>query len=328
MELIEAKDAYLQYLHASGYSDSHMNTVAQRLNRFVAAFDSGIDVISISNLNVSAYFRRMERSGLADATLAGHLATLRAFWNWLVKAGEVNTSPLVHMKSYSYRPVRRQAAPLDDVIRVAQSLPAFAAHRGYHPRDVRDALIVSLALDNGGRVGEIASILLKDLEHALQYSRQTKNGRCVYRLPGRGKTGDQPLRFFGESAQFAQHWLDISPWPHAGHVCINLETGKRMTTNSVSRLFVRVCEFSGVQPFRPHALRKRNVSDLIQMTGDVKAGQLYAHHTSAETTLRHYDDIDQEYIDDVAAELAEMRRRPADLHQLNKLFGIGGASRR
>lgn len=328
-----AFESYMQYLEDRNLSETYLDTVYHRLRKFVFVSKGcpidrrNWDVKTIGRRDLQKHFDSLEATGLAGGTLAGHSTTHRAFWKWALRSGRIDKSPFIGIKSYSYKPRIRRAAPEEHVQKVADVLQDFAYHRSCdgspHPRDVRDALIVSLVLDNGGRIGEIASLKRSDLLDALNHGRRTPNGRVVYRIIGNGKTGDQALRFFAETADFAQIWLDVSPWPKAYYICINLRTGSRMVTNTISRAFPRICKFADVPEFRPHSVRKRNVTDMIRMSGNPKAGQVYANHLSAATTMQHYDDVDQEWIDDLAAELADRRRgKPGYDPGIARFFGL------
>ena len=89
--------------------------------------------------------------------------------------------------------------------------------------------------------------------------------------------------------------------------------------------------------FRSHAVRKRNISQILTID-DPETAQRYAGHKSLETTLRHYKDIHEDQVHEAAAALAESWRDPRPhLHggklrgqkatglddEMRRLFGLG-----
>lgn len=319
MKLQDAVAKYVEHLEGRNLSDRHVETVVSRLNRFVLpskefpADRRERDVSTIGRDELREHFRRLKAGGRSDGTMAGYTSTHKAFWNYLKRKRLITKKPSRKLKKYSYDPVHHRSAPAENVQKVIASLSDFVNHRNQNPRDVRDALAVSLVVDCGGRLGEVRTLLRRDLEVALAQGRVTGNGRIVYSIVGHGKTGASALRFFSETADLAHLWLKVDPWPNATYVFVNTRTGELLHRTRFTQAFERVCQFAGVPIFRSHALRKRNVTDILRLTGDLKTGQLYANHKSPEVTTRHYDDIYKEDVDDAAAKLASQRRGDLDL---------------
>lgn len=319
MKLKFALSAYIHNLEDEGSSSAHLATVGYRLRPFVEEH-SDMDVIDVSARRLQKYFRRL-RDGRADATMAGYASTHRAFWSWCVGEGLITESPAANLKHWSYGPVRRRAAPEQDIITVAASLSRFVSNG--HPRNLRDALTVSMAIDCGGRIGELRSLKKNELRAALIRPAHGSAGRDAYMVVGVGKTGDAPLMFFNETADLARLWLEIDPQPVSVWVFYNLRNGELLRGPSLSRAFARVCDFAGVPTFRSHALRKRNVTNIISATGNVKMGQMYAGHKSSQTTLLHYNDIAEEQVIAAASQVAARRRQATNGDQLAaRFFGI------
>lgn len=314
MTLEAALTAYLNYLAGRNLSALHLSTVRSRLRAFVGNRPLG-PVADVSALDLYGHFQRLEDTR-ADGTMAGYASTHRAFWNWCVDQGLIATSPAANLKHYSYDPHHRRAASRPHVAAVTAALPGFVAYRDNHPRDVRDALAVSICLDCGGRIGEVRSLRRRALEIALASGEVTPNGRTRHIIVGRGKTGAANLVFFEETAVLARLWLEVSPWPGADHVFISLKSGRLLRRESMSRCFDRICDYANVPKFRSHAIRKRNASDLQQMFGDPELTRQYLGHSTIAVTMKHYNDFEQNRVGDAAAEVASMRRGDP----LDKLF--------
>lgn len=314
MTLSEALDRYLSYLVERNLSPLHVRTVTSRLRQFVYPTDElPVDrqrkaVRSVTPLELHQHFQQLEDGGRSDGTMAGYAGTHRAFWAWMENEGLRDNSPAANLKRYSYLPKKRRAAPVSAVAAISAALPSFVAHGGYNARDVRDALAVSLSLDSGNRIGEIRSLRRRDMENALLSGEVASNGRVRYTVVGHGKTGDQELTFFNESADLYRLWQLVNPYPKADFVFISLKNGRLLRRETMGRAFVRVCEFAGVPTIRSHAIRKRNASDLQAAFHDPELTRQYLGHTSIKTTMAHYNDVDRERVGEAAALMASARR--------------------
>lgn len=322
MNLKVALLAYQNSLAERGLSRSHRKSVEGRLQRFLVGRED-VPLRAITAAHISEHFEQLEHDGLAAGTLAGYKSTHRAFWRWCCAQGHVTTDPSTVLKqknfSYSFKPVNHRAADEDAFQVVLSAIPAFVAARRHAPRDVRDALAVSLAADSAARRGEIWSIRRKDLEKALKKPSKLRGGGRVYHVAGRGKTGQSNIRFFDQSAGLARLWLAILP-ATAVYVFASTRSWERLPRDYMNSAFNRLCAFAGVEPFRWQAVRKRVVTDMIEFTGNITAGQLLAGHSSEKTTLAYYNDVQQASVDAAAGQLA--RRRSNDGERLAaELFG-------
>lgn len=320
MDLEKIVNLYLLGLVQRNLSPLHIRTVGSRLRQFVEPTTEfptdrrARPVDSITALELHTHFRRLADGGRSDGTMAGYASTHRAFWAWVVEQGHRSDSPGTNIARYSYLPKRRRAAPPASIAAVSGALLPFVEAHHYNPRDVRDALAVSLSLDSANRIGEIRSLRRRDMELALQNGVLSANGRMRYIIVGHGKTGDQELVFFEESAELYRLWQKFSPYPKADHVFISLRTGRLLRLETMSRAFVRVCEYAGVPTVRSHAIRKRNASDFQLAFRDPELTRQYLGHTSIQTTMKHYNDVDRERVGEAAAELSSARRGdPLDL---------------
>lgn len=324
--LTTAYEQYLQHLEERQCSTAHLETIGWRLGRYVKQHtDKYLATITAADLAV--HFRELKEKGLAEATLAGHTRVHKAFWGWCKANRFIKKNPAKKLKNYSFRPKHRHAASPESVKRVIAALPNFARQRGLNQRDVRDALLVSLSLDCGGRLGEMWSLLRRDVQLALTQPQKTSNGLNVYHVTGWGKTGESELRFFEHTADLFRLWFEVSPRvPATAAVFINIKTGERLKVASLGRAFERICRYAKVPTFRSHAVRKRNISDMIRLSGSPNVGQRYANHADVATTMAHYDVVMAGEVDSFAATLANNRRFVHDdedeLAQLARLFGV------
>ena len=321
----EAVGSYLTALEKRSSSGSHLSTVRYRLGR-LAREREDVPLRSLTEEQIHEHFMALRESGLSSGTLAGHKRTFLAFWRWCSTRRWCSAKPAAVLRSrahsYSFRPVRSRAAGVDDFALVVGHLAAFAAHREWKPRDVRDALLVSLAVDSGCRRGELWNLRRSAVEAALDRPQLVAGGRHIYHAESEGKTGAVVIRFFEESADLLRRWLKVMP-RESGFVFVSLRTRKRLRADALHLGLLRICEFAGARPFRFHAIRKRVVTDIIAATGDAKIGQLLAGHASVRTTQEYYNDVAEVAVDSAAASLANRLRGGGDSPDLPELFFSG-----
>lgn len=309
MKLSEALSAYLRSLAERGLSRSHQESANGRLTRFLEGRET-VRVREVVADDIASHFRGLDASGLARGTLAGYKSSHRAFWHWCLDQNLIDADPSAVLRrkefSYSYDPVNHQAADEAAFTAVLDALPRFAAHRSYEARDVRDALAVSMAADSAARRGEVWAIRRKDLEKALKRPTALRGGGNVYHIASSGKTGQANVRFFDQTAEFARRWLETLP-PTAVFVFSSTKTWERLPRDYMNSAFKRACEFANVPTFQWQSVRKRVVTNIIEQTGNVTAGQLLAGHTSEKTTLKYYNMVAQARVDAAAGQLARRR---------------------
>lgn len=309
MKLDTAIENYVTYLVGLRMSDAHTSTVKGRLARFCRRHGRQ-NITAITGQHIDNHFKSLEEAGLASATRAGYKSTHRAFWKWCQAEGLIDANPadvlLCKTHRYDYRPVTSRPAPSADFQAVINCLTQFAAHRNYEPRDVRDAAMVSIVVDSARRRGEIWNLNRRVVESALKRG-ETTEGQTVYRASSTGKTGQQTVIWFEQTAILLRRWITMMP-AESGYLWVNLRTGKRLHPDTMSMAFIRICEYANVPVFRFHAVRKRDVTDIIAATGDYKVGQILAGHKDERTTQMHYNEVEQQRVEIMAARLATARR--------------------
>ncbi len=319
MLLSDALSRYVAYLKECQFSEAHIRTVEWRLNRFVKTRPDR-DVKSITRTELAEYFIEL-REGKADGTMAGYTTVHRSFWKFCKKRRWIDKNPAKKLRSWPNEPQVRQPAPEADVKKVADALRGFVERRDQRPRDVRDALLVSLSIDCGGRLGAMCNLKRSEVLRALERGQVAGNGRVVYvATVNQGKTGAAHMEFGEETADLFRLWFRVMPKWETDRVFLNLVTGEPLIRNSAAKAFVQVCKFAGVPAFRSHAVRKRNVTVVMKELADAETAQRYAGHRDLDTTMRFYkEQVDSDVLD-AAAELAERRRGRPDFDEKMATF--------
>jgi len=157
------------------------------------------------------------------------------------------------------------------------------------------------------------------LKHGLRHPTRLNDGGTIYHIAGYGKTGGADLVFFETTAEFASIWCNSDV--KSEFVFCNMSTGKKLSNSGASKSFTRICAWIGVPEFRSHALRKRNVTEMIKMSGDWKVAQRFADHKDIKTTMTHYNDFERDCVDVQAHRLRAARKEKVkDMLRMSAFF--------
>lgn len=313
--------AYLEDMHERQLRPVHIRTVTSRLGHFLEEFGDR-SVETVTRADVGSHLTKLEATR-ADGTMAGISATHRAFWRWCHEHGFTAENLGSKLRRYDYTPSVRRAAQPEHVEKLAAAIPAYVEHRRgqqFHENDVRAGLLVSLSLDSGARRGEMANLRVADVKRSLQQPHWTPEG-TAYVVGSKGKTGTANIVYFEQTAALFARWFEILP-PSCRFVFSNLETGERLQLDSLGRIFARVCKWVGIPVIRSHAIRKRNICDIVDESG-FAAAQQYAGHANVRTTQRHYYQANHNQTIKAAVKMNRRRRESAEeAAQMAALFGV------
>lgn len=316
----EAYASYMQDLEERMATAVHIRTVDSRLKPLLRRYGDA-ELEALQRVDVSRHLRDLANGNRSPATMAGYTSTTKAFFKFCWEQELVDTNLGDRLKTGDYSPQVRRAAPEAHIQAVVNALPEFVAHRDHQPRDIRDALLISLSIDSGARRGTMRNLKAADVQRALESVERTNEGRAVYTVKAKGKTGITEVVFFAETAELFGLWLPLVPGK-SPYVFISLRTLKRLQPDALSKAYVRVCEFADVPVFRSHAVRKRNTDRVIRLS-DLEVGQRYAGHRQLSTTARYYRQLENRDVYNAAAALAADRRGDGDfVGEAARLFGL------
>lgn len=171
-----------------------------------------------------------------------HVKSMRAFFNWCVRADLIEKSPatILKRKKANESVPKSKAMPDLKLIRLLEYVAA--TPRGWDPRE--EAFVRFLA-DTGCRISGAANLTEDHLDlrerKALLYEK--------------GKTDPHTVRFGRECAYALTTWL-LQRKAANGRYVFSVN-GQRMTNRSLGQYFRRLCERAGIGSWGPHSLRHR-----------------------------------------------------------------------
>jgi len=268
--------AFIDYLKVERRASVHTLDAYERdLLRFVTLLRSGKDAApdfnAVTSQDVRGCLSALRRGGLAQATLARWLSSLRSFYRYLQRDGKVDHNPVSGIRP------GKGSRRLPEVLDIEQ-LDHLLSARPANAMAARDMAMVELLYSSGLRLGELVSIRLRDFTATMD----------LLRVLGKGnKTRVVPV---GRAARAAlQRWLAYrSEWDlnaDAENLLFISRNGTALSPRTVQLRLARLGRLKHL-PVRlhPHMLRHSCASHMLESSGDLRATQEMLGHADISTT--------------------------------------------
>jgi site-specific recombinase XerD len=240
--LLELLPSFRRHLAAENKAPRTVQAYAEavhRLQEYLAAAGMPVKVAAITREHLEAFIAdQLER--LKASSARSRYASLRQFFRWAVDEGEISASPMGRMRPPA---VPEQPVPVlsEDQLRALLKAPerdtSFAGRR--------DAALIRVFIDTGGRLAEVAALALEDLNLDSGTVRFMGKGRRVRFNPIGSKSIralDRYLRVRGRHA-------------HAASPALWLGRQGPMTSYGVAETFKRRALEAGLGAMHVHQLR-------------------------------------------------------------------------
>ena len=272
---------YLAHLEFERRLSSHTVAANRRdLNRF-ARFAGGQppDVHLVRR-----HVMELHRQGGKPATVHRHLSSLRGFFAYLVKAGE-----LPHNPADGVRPPKLQR-PLPKSLSVDQVTSLMQPPKEDDALAVRDHCMLELFYSSGLRLAELAALNVLDFE----------SGGLEIRVQGKGSK--ERIVPVGSKARAALHrWLGFRSQLARGEETALFvgQRGRRLSHRGIQQRLAHWAQQAGLDVrLHPHRLRHAFATHLLESSGDLRAVQELLGHANISTT-QVYTHLDFGYLSKV-----------------------------
>jgi site-specific recombinase XerD len=274
---LAALDRYLDELARVKRRSAHTVRNYQRdISDFFAFLAGrGTEFDEAGRVDGRAYLAQCRLTGVAEASVKRRATTVRGFYAWLDREGELPPS-----------------RPGDSILRlrypkVTRRLPRFLSQQdardlvegqdGSTPQSLRDRALLELLYAAGLRVSELAGIDARDLD--LVNAQVTVTGKgdrtrvCLFGEPARQALIEYIERGRPELARGAQEALFLN------------RSGGRLSARSMQTIVRRAGVGAGIgQPVYPHLLRHTFATHMLEDGADLRVVQHLLGHGSVDTT--------------------------------------------
>ncbi|MCX6629141.1 MAG: site-specific tyrosine recombinase XerD [Candidatus Solibacter sp.] len=212
------------------------------------------------------------QSGLSSRSVGRHLTTIRNFYGFLLREGEVATDPTEHLRT----PRQWQTIPkylnLQEIDRVIQAADLS------RPTGVRDRAMMELLYASGLRVSELCKVGVGDLNLELGVLRTTGKGN-KQRLVPVGKSAVLAIRAYLETGRSA-----LLKGRASRYLFITARGG-RLTRQAFWKLLATHGRKAGIfRGLTPHVLRHSFATHLLEGGADLRSVQIMLGHADISTT--------------------------------------------
>ena len=230
----------------------------------------------IDPLAVRAWLSSLHREGLERSSVARKVSSLRSFFRYLVRQGDLAESPMTRIVTPKVRRKLPRYLNVDEAALVVES-PDLDT-----PLGLRDRALLELLYATGLRVSELCSLSLEDIDLQEVVLRTVGKGRVERMVPFGRRARDAVRAYLAE-----RHRLRGRRIGDPDALFLNYRGG-RLSVRSVRRIMEASIQRSAVKHrISPHGLRHSFATHLLDAGADLRSIQELLGHASLSTTQRY-----------------------------------------
>lgn len=251
------------------------NTIASyrrdlvKLNNFLTDLGcSQIDEITSTNLN--SYILAIEKQGMSTATISRNIASIKAFFLYLLKQGVISEDPSDTLKP----PKIEKKAPM--VLSVEEVNLLLEQPNGSSPKEIRDKAMLEMLYATGIRVSELIGLRVNDVNLSMNF------------LQCRDRNKERVIPFTNETREALVNYIenarDAMCKDDQGFLFTNCQ-GAPMTRQGFWKIIKYYSSKAGIKKdITPHTIRHSFAMHLVNNGADLKSVQEMLGHSDISTT--------------------------------------------
>lgn len=268
-------DAFLLHLSAERRLSPHTVEAyghdLQMLGTF--AEGRGRSPSGLDRPDVEGFVRQLMAEGRAPRSVARVVATVRAFYRYLVVSGQLAASPAVDVRA------PRSIRTLPKFLSGEEVEALLAAPDVATPRGIRDRAMIELLYATGLRVSELVSLRPADLNLADGFLTTVGKGRKERMVP----LGEEAAMWVGRYLQEARPVLVGRR--SSTRLFVNARGGTALTRTGFWKVLRAYAIGLGLaRRLSPHVLRHSFATHLLERGADLRAIQVMLGHADLSTT--------------------------------------------
>ncbi|MBQ7900632.1 MAG: site-specific tyrosine recombinase XerD [Clostridia bacterium] len=243
----------------------------KQFSRYIS--DNSLDVTKITKTNILTYMLSMQKSGRAVASVSRNLATVRAFYNYLILKDFVSTNPAYHLETPKQEKKLPQILTTEEVEKLLSCPENIVPASG---KSIRDKAMLELIYATGIKVSELISLNIDDVDVNLGYL------KCV----GENSARIIPLGHVAIEALKAYLTDTRSAMAAEGETALFVNcNGGRLTRQGFWKLIKEYAKKADIQKdITPHTLRHSFAAHLIENGADLASVQEMMGHKDISST--------------------------------------------
>ncbi|MDD4445824.1 MAG: tyrosine recombinase [Eubacteriales bacterium] len=232
----------------------------------------GKDIPDATNADVVSYLLNLKAAGRSGATINRKLASIRAFYHFLMQRGEIGEDPTQNIKSPRLPRKKIEFLSIEEVEKLL-------AQPDQSPKGIRDRALLELMYASGMRVSEIAMANLADLNLRIGFITCTgEHGKARVIPVGR------PARAALESYVYEGRKALLRQKEEVGALFLNY-LGDRISRQGVWKIIKEYADQAELgSKLSPQILRNSFAAHMIQNGADIKSLQELLGHEDITAT--------------------------------------------
>jgi integrase/recombinase XerD len=221
---------------------------------------------------VNEYLNSLYRSKFSSRSIARHLATLRNFYSFLLREGQIASDPTEHVRS------PKQWKTIPKFLNLSQIEQILQAPDASRPKGLRDRAMLELLYATGLRVSELCRVGISDLNLEMGVLRATGKGN-KQRLVPVGRSAIEAVTRYLESGR-----PQILKGKASRYLFVTARGGA-MTRQAFWKLLLGHGKRAGIfRNLTPHVLRHSFATHLLEGGADLRSVQTMLGHADISTT--------------------------------------------
>lgn len=267
--------SFISYLHNVKQTSENTQVSYQRdLKKFVAYLENQkiMDVRQITVTNLNAYILYLEREGFASSTVSRNIASIKAFFQYLVSQGEIEEDISQVLKA------PRIEKKIPDVLTQEDVVLLLEQPSGKSPKEMRDRAMLELLYATGIRVTELISLSLDDVNMKLSY------------INCKDKHKERIIPFGNQAKDALTKYLDEARTVLMGNstdsnLLFTNCFGGIMSRQGFWKIIKAYAKKAGINSeITPHTLRHSFAAHLVKNGADLHSVQEMLGHSDISTT--------------------------------------------
>lgn len=282
----QAINLFTEDLEAKGKSSLTVKNYKVDLERFVAWLNENTTKEDphttpttpgeIGRVTVKDYAQFLKTSGkVAPATANRRIISLKAFFTFLLDKGIIATNPTTDVKTKSIQKQNEiKWLSRNEVSKLFHALET--APREGKEKKSRDKAILSILVNCGLRVSELAELKLDDLDLEKGFLTVFSGKGEKYRKVPVGKATTKAI----------QEWLSYRKADAETNYLFTSKRSPKLTDRAVQHIFEKLTKAVGFE-VTPHMCRHTFCKQIADKTGKLEVVADLAGHTNIETSRRY-----------------------------------------
>lgn len=266
---------FISYLHntkkTSGNTEVSYERDLRKMMRYLEGEQHITEVSQITGTNLNSYMLYLENRHFAPSTVSRSVASMRAFFQYLMREHRMEADPSEHLKP----PKVEKKMP--EVLTVREVDLLLAQPTQETPKGIRDKAMLELLYATGIRVSELIHLTCEDVNLSMGY------------ITCRDKEKERVIPFGSVARRALHHYLADGRKVFVGdketEVLFTNCSGRPMSRQGFWKILKGYAASAGIEKdITPHTLRHSFAAHLIQNGADVRSVQEMMGHSDISTT--------------------------------------------